>query len=121
MITIYCYNKCSTCKKALKYLEEKNISYILKDIITEHPTKDEMKEIIKLSKLDIKKFFNYSGNLYKELKLKDKLDKIDDDSKLDLLISNGMLIKRPLVITNNNVLLGFKEVEWNNKINNIKD
>lgn len=112
MLKIYCYSKCTTCKKAIKFLNDKNIGYELKDIITEHPNKLEMKQIIINSGLDIKSFFNTSGNLYKELNLKEKLKDMDFDSKIDLLVSNGMLIKRPLVVAKNFVLLGFKENQW---------
>ncbi len=116
MIKIYCYNKCSTCRKALKFLDEHNVEYNLKDIKEDYPTANEMKEIIKRSNLEIKKFFNTSGNVYKELNLKDKLEYMDDESKINLLTSNGMLIKRPLVITSDTILVGFKEELWNNLI-----
>lgn len=116
MIKIYCYNKCSTCRKALKFLDEHNVEYNLKDIKEDYPTANEMKEIIKRSNLEIKKFFNTSGNVYKELNLKDKLEYMDDESKINLLTSNGMLIKRPLVITSDTILVGFKEKLWNNLI-----
>lgn len=116
MLTIYCYDRCSTCKKALKFLNNNNIKYNLKDIKIEHPNKGEMRDIINKSNLDIKKFFNTSGNLYKELDLKNKLIDMDDDSKIELLVSNGMLIKRPLVIFNNKVFIGFNEELWKKEL-----
>ena len=117
MIKIYCYNKCSTCRKALKFLDEHNVEYNLKDIKEDYPTAFEMTEIIKRSNLEIKKFFNTSGNVYKKLNLKDKLEYMDDESKINLLTSNGMLIKRPLVVTSDTILVGFKEELWNSLIN----
>lgn len=103
------YPKCSTCKKAKKYLDEKSISYEDRNIVEDTPSYEEMKSIIKKSKEDIKKFFNTSGMLYKSMKLKDKLDDMSFDEKLKLLVSDGMLIKRPLIILDDNVIIGFKE------------
>ncbi len=106
------YPKCSTCQKAKKYLEVNNISFEERHIVEETPTKEELKTWIKQSGLEIKKFFNTSGLKYKELNLKEKLDKLTEEEKIELLASNGMLIKRPLLITNQKILVGFKEKEW---------
>lgn len=111
MILIW-YPKCSTCQKAKKYLEERNISFETHDIILETPTKKELNEYIKTSNKDIRKFFNTSGLKYRELKLKDKLSTMTKEEMLDLLSSDGMLIKRPLLICKDKVLIGFKEKEW---------
>lgn len=106
------YSKCSTCKKAEKWLEENKIEFIKREIVEEIPTKEELKQWITISGKEIKSFFNTSGLKYKELNLKEKLPKMSDEEKLDLLSSNGMLIKRPLLVNDNLVLLGFKEKEW---------
>ena len=106
------YPKCSTCKKAKKWLEENNIEFIDRNIVSEVPTVEELNKWIKNSKLEIKKWFNTSGLKYKELNLKEKLEKMSDKEKIDLLSSNGMLIKRPLFISNNKILIGFKEENW---------
>lgn len=106
------YSKCSTCKKAEKWLEENKIEFIKREIVEEIPTKEELKQWIKISGKEIKNFFNTSGLKYKELNLKEKLPKMSDEAKLDLLSSNGMLIKRPLLVNDNLVLVGFKEKEW---------
>lgn len=106
------YSKCSTCKKAKKWLEENNIDFSAREITQEIPTKEELKQWITISKKEIKSFFNTSGLKYKELNLKEKLQQMNDEEKLELLSSNGMLIKRPLLVNDNLVLLGFKEKEW---------
>lgn len=110
---VYCYPKCSTCKKALKFLENNNFNFELLDISKEPPSYMELEEIINKSGLDIKKFFNTSGKLYREKNLKDKLSNMTQEEKITLLSSNGMLIKRPLLINNDLVLVGFKETEYN--------
>ena len=108
-----CYEKCTTCQKAKKFLLDNNIDFITRPIKDENPTKDELAKWIENSGLDIKKFFNTSGMLYREMQLKDKLKDMSMDEKLDLLASNGMLVKRPLLITNDNsVLVGFKQEQW---------
>ncbi len=112
MIKVYHYPKCTTCKRALKWLEENNVKCEKRDIKEQPPVFEEMKEIYKKSGLPLKKFFNTSGLVYKELKLKDKLADMSEDEQLKLLCSNGMLIKRPLVIGNDFILVGFKENEW---------
>ncbi|AKL96406.1 transcriptional regulator, Spx/MgsR family [Clostridium aceticum] len=106
------YPKCSTCQKAKKWLEEKGIEYEERHIVEENPTSEELKNWIPSSGLPIKKFFNTSGILYKEMKLKDKLPTMTDEEKIELLSTNGMLVKRPLVIGNDIVLVGFKVEEW---------
>lgn len=116
MNTFICYPKCSTCKKALKFLEENNISYELRDIKLNNPNKEELDKLIKLSGKDIKSFFNTSGLLYRSLELKDKIPNMNYEEKLELLASDGMLVKRPIFVTNNIVLVGFKENEWNKLI-----
>lgn len=110
------YPKCSTCKKAEKWLKENKIEYEKRNIVEENPNKEELKKWIKQSGKEIKKFFNTSGLKYKELNLKEKLAKIEDEEKIDLLSSDGMLVKRPLLITEKEILIGFKEQEWNEKL-----
>ncbi len=109
---IYCYSKCSTCQKALKYLKDKNISFEEIDIKNNPPSYEELLDYFKISNLPVKKFVNTSGLLYKELNLKDKLPTMKDEEVLKLISTNGMLIKRPLLINNNQILLGFKEDEY---------
>lgn len=106
------YMRCSTCVKALKYLNEKGINPEIIDIKTNNPTKEEIKKYHEISNLDIKKFFNTSGLVYKELNLKEKLNTMTLDEKYELLSTNGMLVKRPLIVTNDKVLVGFKEEEY---------
>ena len=104
-----CYPKCSTCKKAKKWLDEHNVEYTERHIVENNPTYDELKEWFNKSGLPIKRFFNTSGLLYKEMKLKDKLPTMSEDEQLQLLATNGMLVKRPLIVGENTVLTGFKE------------
>ena len=111
-----CYPKCSTCQKAKKWLDEHNIEYTERHIVEENPTYEELKEWYEKSGFLLKKFFNTSGLLYKEMQLKDKLPNMSDEEKLSLLATNGMLVKRPLFVTENSVLVGFKEAEWNQKL-----
>ena len=110
------YPKCSTCKKAKKYLDDNNVKYIDRDIKLNNPTKEELREWIKLSNLDINKFFNTSGIKYRELNLKETLKELDFEDKLDILSSDGMLVKRPLLILDNKVLIGFKENIWEDEL-----
>lgn len=107
------YPKCSTCQKAKKWLESNNITFQDRNIIEETPTEEELKEWIEISGQDIKKWFNTSGLKYKELNLKEKLANMSEKEKIKLLSSNGMLIKRPLLISNKEILIGFKEEKWN--------
>ena len=110
------YRKCSTCMKALKWLDEHNISYEERAIKEENPTYEELKEWYQKSGMPLKKFFNTSGMIYKEMKLKDKLPTMSEDEQLKLLATNGMLVKRPLVVGDDLVVTGFKEAEWEEKI-----
>ena len=109
MIFIW-YPKCSTCQKAKKWLDDNNIEYTLRDIVLETPTEEELSIWIKESGLDIKKFFNTSGMKYRELGLKDKLDNMSFDEKIKLLSSDGMLIKRPLIV-GEKIIPGFKNYD----------
>lgn len=105
------YPKCSTCKKAKKYLEDNKIDFIERNIIEETPTKEELTKWISQSRKEIKKWFNTSGLKYKEQNLKDKLPTMTDEEKIELLASDGMLIKRPLLITNKGIYIGLKEID----------
>ncbi len=110
------YPKCSTCKKAKKWLEEHQYEFDDRDITKDTPTKEELKKYLEMSGYPIKKFFNTSGNLYKEFGLKDKLETMSEEEKLTLLSNYGMLIKRPLLIFDHFILVGFKENEWEAKL-----
>ncbi len=116
MIKFYGYAKCSTVKKAKKWLNENNIPFEEIEITENPPTKEELEKVYKQSGLEIKKFFNTSGIKYRELGLKDIVKTESDDKLLEILSSDGMLIKRPLVYDDKNVLLGFKEEEWKSKL-----
>lgn len=107
------YPKCTTCIKAKKNLQNNNIEFSERHIVEENPSKEELEKWINQSKIEVKKFFNTSGKLYKEMGLKDKLKLMTDEEKIDLLSTNGMLIKRPLLIRDDIVLVGFKEDEYN--------
>ena len=107
-----CYPKCTTCQKAKKWLTEKGISFEERDIKTENPTKEELEAWYKKSGLPLKRFFNTSGILYKEMKVKDRLPEMTEDEQLTLLSTDGMLVKRPILISDEQVLVGFKEKEW---------
>lgn len=106
------YRKCSTCQKALKWLEEHKVEFEERPIVEQNPTYEELKAWHAKSGLPLKKFFNTSGMLYKEMGLKDKLPEMTEDEQLKLLATNGMLVKRPLVVGENFVLTGFREKEW---------
>ena len=110
------YRKCSTCLKALKWLEENQVTFTERPIVEENPSYEELQEWYKMSGLSLKKFFNTSGLLYKEMQLKDKLSQMSEDEQLQLLATNGMLVKRPLVVGEDFVLTGFKESEWEEKL-----
>lgn len=107
------YPKCSTCKNAKKWLKENDIEFIDRDIISETPTEKELTKWIEGSGLDIKKWFNTSGIKYKELNLKEKLLSMSDKEKIELLASDGMLIKRPILVSDKGIFIGFKEEKWN--------
>lgn len=107
-----CYPRWTTCSKARKWLEENNVWYEERNIKDNNPTEEELKEWIERSSYSIKKFFNTSGQIYRELALKDRLDSMSDDEKVKILASNGMLVKRPILVGEDIVLVGFKEEEW---------
>ena len=115
MLFIY-YPKCSTCQKAKKWLDAQEISYTERHIEEENPTYEELKKWRARSGLPIKKFFNTSGMLYKEMQLKDKLPQMSEDEQLKLLATNGMLVKRPVIVDGDTVLTGFREKEWEEKL-----
>lgn len=115
MLFVY-YPKCTTCKRAKKWLDEHQISYEERDIKENNPSLEELKEWYQRSGLPLKRFFNTSGILYKEMKLKDKLPEMSEDEQLALLASDGMLVKRPIVVTKESVLVGFKEAQWEEEL-----
>ena len=112
MIEFICYPKCTTCQKAKKWLDDNKIEYKLRDIKEDNPSFEELTVWYKISGLPLKKLFNTSGLLYKSMELKDKLPTMPEEEQLKLLATDGMLVKRPLVIDENFVLFGFKESEW---------
>jgi len=116
MNKLYCYPRCTTCKKAVKWLEENGIDYEYKHIVEETPSKEDIKKYYKESGLPLKRFFNTSGNVYKEMNLKEKLAEMSEDEQFELLASNGMVLKRPLLVGKDFVLVGFKEAEWIEKL-----
>ena len=107
-----CYPKCSTCQKARKWLEANHLEFTERHSVEENPSYEELKEWYAESGLPLKKFFNTSGMLYKEMQLKDKLPTMSEEEQLKLLATNGMLVKRPLIVNGNIILTGFKEAEW---------
>ncbi|MFI3201199.1 MAG: Spx/MgsR family RNA polymerase-binding regulatory protein [Eubacteriales bacterium] len=110
------YPKCTTCKKAKKWLDESGIEYTQRHIVENNPTYEELKEWYEKSGLPLKKFFNTSGKVYKEMKLKDQLPVMSEEEQLQLLATNGMLVKRPIIVKESIVLTGFREIEWSEKI-----
>lgn len=110
------YPRCSTCRKAKKWLDEHGLEYTDRHIVEDNPTYDELKKWHKKSGLPLNRFFNTSGTVYKEMKLKDKLPGMSDEEQLKLLASNGMLVKRPLIIKDETILVGFNEAEWLKKL-----
>ena len=115
-MTFICYPKCTTCQKAKAWLEERSISYDLRDIKQNNPTAEELTAWYQKSGLPLKKFFNTSGLLYKSMGLKDKLPEMSEDEMLKLLAADGMLVRRPLLVGNDFVLVGFKEAEWESRL-----
>ena len=111
-----CYPSCSTCKKAQKWLDSQGFNYTYRDIKQNNPTVDELKQWHKLSELEIKRFFNTSGDVYRSLNLKDKLALMNDTEQLSLLATNGMLVKRPLLILEDKVLVGFNQKIWSDNL-----
>lgn len=116
MLKLYCYDRCSTCKKALKWLDDKGIAYEVMDIKTDHPDEETLRKYYSMSGLPLKRFFNTSGIPYREMELSQKLPEMSEDEQLALLATNGMLVKRPLVVGDDFVLTGFKEKEWAEKL-----
>ena len=111
-VLFVCYPKCTTCQKAQKWLEEHGVSYTVRDIKTQNPTLDEIKEWHRKSGLSLKRFFNTSGLVYKSLGLSAKLPEMPEEEQYALLATNGMLVKRPIVVAGDTVLVGFKPAEW---------
>ena len=111
-----CYPKCSTCQKARKWLEGQGKDFTVRDIKADNPTESELRQWHEKSGLPLKKFFNTSGNLYKELHLKDRLPGMSEDEQFALLASDGMLVKRPIAVDGDTVLVGFKEADWAEKL-----
>ena len=115
-ITVLCSKKCTTCQKALKWLDAQGIAYTERPIKEENPSQEELEDWYQRSGLPLKRFFNTSGNLYKDMKLKDKLPQMSEEEQLALLATDGMLVKRPLVVGEDFVLTGFKEAEWKERL-----
>ena len=113
---VYCYSKCTTCKKALKWLDEQGVAYDLIDIKENNPSREELAAWYAMSGLSLKKFFNTSGQIYRQMELSKKLPDMSEDEQLDLLATDGMLVKRPLVVGEDFVLTGFKEADWTEKV-----
>ena len=113
---VYCYSKCSTCRKALKWLDEKGVEHEVVDIKENHPDESALREYYSKSGLPLKRFFNTSGMQYRELGLSKKLPEMSEDEQLALLATDGMLVKRPLLVGDGFVLTGFKEAEWADKL-----
>ncbi len=111
-----CYPKCSTCKKAERWLEEHGILFEKRDIKEVNPSYDELKTWVSLSGLEVRRFFNTSGLLYKSMNLKERIPQMNDEEKLQLLETDGMLVKRPILVTEDKVLVGFQEKEWEEKL-----
>ena len=116
MLIVYCYSKCSTCKKALKWLDEKKIKHEVIDIKEDHPDEKTLRKYYAVSGLPLKRFFNTSGMQYRELELSKKLPGMSEDEQFAILASDGMLVKRPLLVGKDFVLTGFKQVEWEEKL-----
>lgn len=116
MLKVYCYSRCTTCKKALKWLDDHGIEYELTDIKTDHPEEATLRELYGKSGLPLKRFWNTSGIPYRELGLAKRLPDMSEDEQLALLATDGMLVKRPLIVGDDFVLTGFKENEWAEKL-----
>jgi len=111
-----CYAKCTTCQKAKKWLDNNGINYTERPIKEENPSADELKKWHQISGLPLKKFFNTSGLLYKDMKIKDKLPTMSEEEQIALLSTDGMLVKRPMIIGDDFIMVGFKEAEWEEKL-----
>ena len=116
MIKVYCYSRCTTCKKALKWLDDSGVAYELTDIKTDHPDEDTLRKYHAMSGLPLKRFWNTSGIPYREMGLSKKLPAMSEDEQYALLATDGMLVKRPLLVGDDFVLTGFKENEWKEKL-----
>jgi len=116
MLKVYCYSRCTTCKKALKWLEEKGVKHEVINIKADHPDEETLRKYYAMSGLLLKRFFNTSGIPYREMELSKKLSSMSEDEQLALLATDGMLVKRPLVVGDDFVLTGFKEEEWKEKL-----
>ena len=116
MLEVYCYNRCTTCRKALKWLEDHGIAHTVVDTKSEHPDEAALRAYYRLSGLPLKRFFNTSGIPYREMGLSAKLKEMSEEDQLSLLATDGMLVKRPLVVGKDFVLTGFKEGEWEEKL-----
>ena len=116
MVKVYCYSRCTTCKRALKWLNDKGVEYELTDIKEDHPDKEELRKYYSMSGLPLKRLFNTSGLTYREMGLSKKLPDMSEEDQLALLATDGMLVKRPLVVGDDFVLTGFKEDEWLEKL-----
>ena len=116
MIKVYCYERCSTCKKALKWLDERKIAHEVIDIKGDHPDEETIRSYYEMSGLPLKRFFNTSGMIYREMELSKKLPDMPEEEQIKLLASDGMLVKRPLVVGGGFVLTGFKEKEWEERL-----
>ena len=116
MVTVYCYSRCTTCKRALQWLDDKGIAYELIDIKTNHPDEETLRRYYAASGLPLKRFFNTSGIPYREMDLSKKLPNMSEAEQRALLATNGMLVKRPLLVGDGFVLTGFREAEWKEKL-----
>jgi len=117
MLTFICHPRCTTCKKAREYLDKNGIEYAVRDITSENPSREELGAWFEMSGLDIRRLFNTSGIQYRALGLKDRIPEMTADEALDLLATDGMLVKRPVLLSQDFVLFGFKEAEWVKKLN----
>ncbi len=116
MLKVYCYSRCTTCKKALKWLDDHEVAYELADIRTDHPDEAALRRYYAMSGLPLKRFFNTSGIPYRELGLSKKLPSMSEEEQFSLLASDGMLVKRPLIVGEHFALTGFNEDEWKEKL-----
>ena len=116
MLKVYCYSRCTTCKKALKWLEDHGIEYAVADIRSDHPDEETLRRLYAVSGLPLKRFFNTSGIPYRTLELSKKLPEMTEEEQLALLASDGMLVKRPLAVGSGFVLVGFREEEWKERL-----
>ena len=115
MLKVYCYSRCTTCRKALKWLEDHGIEHSVTDIRSDHPDEKTLRKLYAMSGMPLKRFFNTSGIPYRELELSKKLPDMSEDEQLALLASDGMLVRRPLLVGDSFVLTGFREEEWEKK------